>query len=159
MKPEFFHDHAIIPALSLLPERMDSPAGRAMILAICLQESDIRHRAQIGGPARGYPMFELHSGALLDVLNKPSTRQAARELCVALDVALSPEAIYRAIEYNDILAAGVTRLFLWGSPRPLSGPDDPNGAYQTYLAIWRPGKLSPERWPMRYAAAWSVVFP
>lgn len=157
MNVRFFYDHAVKPALSLLPDRMDSAQARAMILAICLQESDLRHRAQIGGPARGYPMFEQHSGALVDVLTKPSTRQAARDLCAALDIAPTVAGLYAAIEYHDILASGVTRLFLWQSPRPLQGPDDPDEAYRTYLAIWRPGRLSPDRWPERYKQAWHTV--
>lgn len=157
MKPEFFHDYAIVPAMSLLPAKMDSPAARALVLAICLQESDLRHRAQIGGPARSYAMFELRSGALLDVLNKPSTREPARDLCAALDVEPTASAVYEAMQFNDVLAAGVTRLYLWTSPLPM--PIDLDLAYQFYLAVWRPGKLSPERWPSRYVAAWSVVKP
>ena len=44
----------IIPAaLSLLPPKMDTPEARAMLGAIALQESALRYRQQVGGPAKG----------------------------------------------------------------------------------------------------------
>lgn len=42
---------AIAPALALLPARMSSPSAEVMLLAIGLQESNLTHRRQIGGPA------------------------------------------------------------------------------------------------------------
>ncbi|MFC3336885.1 hypothetical protein ACFOEY_00035 [Paracandidimonas soli] len=52
---------AIDPAMTLLPDRMDSAAAVCIMLAICGQEADFRHRWQVidvrrpevRGPARG----------------------------------------------------------------------------------------------------------
>ncbi len=45
---------AVVPALSLLPGKMDTPEARVMLLAIGLQESHLTFRRQRPtGPARG----------------------------------------------------------------------------------------------------------
>ena len=62
MTPAQFLRFAIDPALSLLPPVMDTRAARAMIISICLQESRLQHRRQIGGPARGFAQFERGGG-------------------------------------------------------------------------------------------------
>jgi len=48
-------EKAILPALAILPAKMDTPQARVMLLAIGLQESEFAHRRQMGnGPARGF---------------------------------------------------------------------------------------------------------
>jgi hypothetical protein len=79
MKIELFMHHGLTPALSLLPPRMDTPEARALVLAICLQESGgLYNRLQIGGgPARGYPQFEKGAkakpGGVYALLNHPTS--------------------------------------------------------------------------------------
>ena len=65
MNPEVWIKNALEPALKLLPEKMDSQAARAELVAIGLQESRLKYRAQIGGPARGYHQFEMYARVLL----------------------------------------------------------------------------------------------
>ena len=59
MQIEWFAGHVLPAAFALLPTRMDSPEARALVTAICLQESALKHRRQIGGPARGLAPFFL----------------------------------------------------------------------------------------------------
>jgi len=46
MIPRRWINTALIPALALLPQRMDSPPARAMLVAIGLQESELATRHQ-----------------------------------------------------------------------------------------------------------------
>mgnify|MGYP003654981810 CR=1 FL=1 len=58
MSPELALDLYIRPALSILPDTMNSLQAQAMLIAIGLQESRFSHREQVGGPAKGYCQFE-----------------------------------------------------------------------------------------------------
>src|SRR3546814_10617520 len=58
MSPEYILGFAIEPAIDLLGPQFGSVDAERMLLAIGLQESRFLHRAQIGGPARGYWQFE-----------------------------------------------------------------------------------------------------
>ncbi|MGE8617616.1 MAG: hypothetical protein ACN6O0_07325, partial [Achromobacter spanius] len=114
---------AITPALALLPARMDTAEARVMLLAIALQESRFVHRRQIGGPARGFWQFEKGSrasrGGVWGVFLHAASRDHLPALCKARSVACDPDAIYAALEYDDVLAAGVARLLLWTDPKAL----------------------------------------
>ena len=148
-------DTALLPALRMLPPRMDSPEARAMIIAIGLQESRLQWRKQIAGPAHGYLQFE-RSGGVAGVLTHPSSQRYAKECCVRLDIEPEPVSVYMAIVYNDVLACVFGRLLLWTSPMKLPKRDEPLAAYMLYLSCWRPGKPHPESWDGHYAKAWSV---
>ena len=54
----------VLPGMALLPDRMDTPEARVMMLAIGLQESRFVHRRQIKGPARGFWQFEQGGGVI-----------------------------------------------------------------------------------------------
>lgn len=156
MTPQLFVDIALVPALRLLPARMDTPEARAMIIAICLQESKLQHRLQIGGPARGYAQFE-RMGGVNGVLTHPTSRPHAINVCSALDVLADTNKCYEAIAYNDVLAAVFARLLLWTSPLALPKRGNAQDGWQMYLANWRPGKPHPATWDAYYAQAWTVV--
>lgn len=154
-------DTAINPALGLLPGKMDTPAARVMLLAIGLQESRFLHRRQIGGPARGFWQFEKGTrasrGGVWGVYLHAASKGHLAVLCKARSVTCDPDAIYAALEYDDVLAAGVARLLLWTDPKALPQVADVDAAWALYLRTWRPGKPHPQTWPALYAQVVSAV--
>lgn len=156
-------ERAIEPALALLPARMDTPAARVMLLAIGLQESRFVHRHQIGGPARGFWQFEKGSrasrGGVWGVYLHPASKDHLAALCKARSVACDPDAIYAALEYDDVLAAGVARLLLWTDPKSLPAVGDVDAGWALYLRTWRPGKPHPQTWLDLYRQAAAEVAP
>ncbi|MFY3460975.1 hypothetical protein ACOTJD_30400 [Achromobacter xylosoxidans] len=154
---------AITPALALLPAGMDTPAARVMLLAIGLQESRFVHRRQIGGPARGFWQFEKGTrasrGGVWGVYLHQASKDRLAALCKARSVACDPDAIYAALEYDDVLAAGVARLLLWTDPKALPAIGDSDAAWSLYLRTWRPGKPHPHTWPDLYRQAAAQVQP
>ncbi len=128
-------DDALRPAMALLPARMNTPAADCMLLAIGLQESRFVHRRQIGGPSRDH----------------------LATLCKARSVAGDPDAIYAALEYDDVLAAGVARLLLWTDPKALPPVGDTQAAWALYLRTWRPGKPKPDSWGGLYQQAVTAI--
>lgn len=148
---------AIEPALSLLPARMDSSRARAMLLAIGLQESRFEYRRQMNnGPAKGFWQFE-RGGGVKGCLNHPASAPHLRTLCDARGVEFSAQAVWDAIEHDDVLAAGLARLLLWTDPRSLPEPDDVDGSWDLYLRTWRPGKPHFRTWAGFYMQAWGAV--
>ncbi|MFY3950724.1 hypothetical protein ACOTH2_29875 [Achromobacter xylosoxidans] len=151
------------PALALLPSGMDTPAARVMLLAIGLQESRFVHRRQIGGPARGFWQFEKGTrasrGGVWGVYLHPASKGHLAALCRARSVACDPDAIYAALEYDDVLAAGVARLLLWTDPKALPAIGDDDAGWALYLRTWRPGKPKPDSWLDLYRQAAAEVAP
>jgi hypothetical protein len=142
---------AIEPALAILPRQMDTAPARVMLLAIGLQESRFQHRRQMNnGPARGFWQFELGSrasrGGMWGVYLHDASRFWLDRLCASRGVQFLPNSIYRAIETDDVLAAGVARLLLFTDPRRLPAIDDPDGAWSLYLRTWNPGRPHPQTW-------------
>mgnify|MGYP001576466703 CR=1 FL=1 len=86
MTPDTLLTTAIVPAFAMLPSKMDTTEARAEMLAIALQESRCQHRAQIGGPAKGYWQFE-QGGGVRGVLSHPSSKPHIQMVLAALDYA------------------------------------------------------------------------
>lgn len=148
---------AVAPALALLPEAMDTLPARAMLVAIALQESELEHRRQVNGPARGFWQFEL-GGGVRGVLAHAQTERLARQTCERLNYPPHLDVVHAAIEHNDVLAAVFARLLLWTLPGRLpGGPVETEASYGQYIDGWRPGKPKPGRWPSRYHRAWQAV--
>jgi len=146
----------VLPAaLGLLPERMDSPAARAMLLSIGLQESRFTARVQFGGPARGFWQFERAGirGVLAHPVTAPILLSAVAALCYVPSVAVC----YAAVEDNDALACVFARLLLWTLPGRLARQDESERAWQDYLAGWRPGKPRRETWDANFAEGWRLT--
>jgi len=157
MTPAQCLQHVVVPALALLgAERYDTREARVMLLAMAGQESNLEHRRQQPGPARGLWQFE-QGGGVRGVLNHPSTRAAAAALCSARGVAATPAAVYARLELDDILAAGLARLLLFTLPQRLPDRGNASMAWKQYLDAWRPGKPHIDRWPRNYAAAMKAV--
>lgn len=149
---------AIRPALAILPERFNSQAARAMLLAIGLQESRFLHRRQIRGPARGFWQFEV--AGVSGVLRHKASKALASELLARLgyrSTRISAREVHACLEHNDVLAAGFARLLLWTLPAALPREANPNDGWAQYLAAWRPGKPHRATWDPFYAAAWEVA--
>lgn len=148
---------AISPALEILPPKMDTPEARVMLLATGLQESRFQFRHQVGGPAHGFWQFEEGTqktrGGIWGVYLHQASSSPLMNLCTVRGIAFTPDAIYKAIETDDLLAAGVARLMLYTDPKPLPAVGDTPGGWATYLRIWRPGKPHPETWPALHAQA------
>ncbi|SSW68531.1 hypothetical protein [Achromobacter agilis] len=137
---------AINPALALLPAKMDTAAARVQLLAIGLQESEFEHRRQLVGspprpvgPAKSFWQAEQGGGMVRGVRLHTATRAAAAHLYEARGVPARDAAIWDAIEFDDVLAAGLARLLLWSDPGPLPRVGDAEGAWRLYLRTWRPG--------------------
>lgn len=154
MKLKKIQNDAIRPALAMMPAAMSRQPKKLMtlMLAIGLQESRFKHRRQINGPARGYWQFE-RAGGVRGVLLHKASRDAAVALCKARGVAPSDQAVYAALERDDVLAAGFARLLLWTDPRPLPELGDADAAWDYYIRNWRPGKPHRETWDALYREA------
>lgn len=156
MDPDTFLKIAIEPALSLLPEDMASPSAKRFLLAICLQESNLKYRRQIAGPARGWPMFEING--IRGVVNHKSTRQHVINLLAKLgypDPSKGLDVIHAAFEHNDALSLAFARLLVYTLPGTL--PASEADGWSQYLAAWGPGKPHPETWPDNWALASATV--
>lgn len=158
MSPQLFIRNALEPALALLPAKMDTQAGRAMVIAICLQESRIEYRHQIGGPAHGYAQFE-QGGGVRGVLTHPASKPHILKVLEALDYEPDVEACYAAIEHNDILACCFARLLLYTLPGALPGKGQTETAWLQYIAAWRPGKPHRATWDTFYEMGWLLTDP
>lgn len=133
-------ERAIAPALAMLPARMNSPEAQIMLLAIGLQESQFVHRRQLGGgPARSFWQGERGGGMVQGVRTHEATEKHAALLYCARGVEPNNEAIWKAIEHDDVLAAGLARLLLWSDPLPLPETHEVEEALALYLRTWRPG--------------------
>lgn len=150
--------HAIDPALALLPEKMDTPEARVMMLAIGLQESRFMFRFQKvagrpyeKGPARGYWQFE-RGGGVHGVMSHPATESYARML--ASHLPWDSVLIHAALETDDVLAAGFARLLLWADRLRLPALDASHeDAWLCYIRNWRPGKPHRATWDEFHAQA------
>lgn len=154
---------AINPALGMLPVKMDSDAARVEMLAIGLQESRLKFRAQKTsdpyrkGPARGLWQFE-RGGGVIGVMTHRATKDLAEAVCKARGVPFDSSLIHARLEFDDILAAAFARLLLWADPKPLPDVDaDHETAWQCYLRNWRPGKPRRETWDEFHAQARAQV--
>lgn len=143
----------IDPALSLLPARMNSPQAMAMLLGIGLQESHFEYRRQLGnGPARGLWQME-RGGGVHGVLRHEASAKLAAGICAQRGVEPTDQAVWAALEHDDILAAALARLLLWTDPQPLPALSDTAGGWALYARVWRPGKPRPAEWPANYLKA------
>ena len=165
---------AILPALHMLPAAMDSMPARVIMLAIAGQEADFRHRYQVlntpgaKGPARGLWQFE-RGGGVTGVLNHKSSASHAKAFAQKRVGSTSPDAVWQALEHDDILAAIYARLLLWTDPKALPAVGDVEGAWNLYLRCWRPGAWSRgsetqreklrAKWARYYAQAMDEVRP
>lgn len=155
MTPLECNDKVLSGVFKLLPNRMDSPEARVLLLAIGLEESGLVYREQIGGPARGLWQFE--KAGVEGVLDNITTGGHAVQLCTSRNVNPTVDYVYNALSTDDILAAGFARLLLWSDPSYLPAIGDVETAWNYYLRNWRPGKPRPNAWQYNYSIAVSTI--
>lgn len=171
MKPDLFYTRIVKPTLALMSEMPEikiptSAKADVLTLAISGQESEWRHRRQIGigqyhpqsVGARGYWQFESTWGgpvALNDVMQNTSRQLAA--ICAYLEMPFDELALYEAIAWNDTLACAMARLLLWQDPHPLPEIGNRVAAWDYYVRNWRPGAPHPDAWAVNYDTAVSAV--
>jgi hypothetical protein len=154
---------AINRAFALLPQKMDSRQARIVHAAIGFQESGFLARRQIitvtrdgkkvnvpEGPAMGFWQFE-SGGGVKGVMTHPSVSSLARQACHACGVPFVQDAIWKALEVDDVLAAALARLLMWTDASPL--PKNQDEAWAMYARTWRPGKPHPDKWAASYTSA------
>lgn len=155
MNPFTFIRLGLEPGFSLLPARMNTPRAQAMLMAIALQESDLKHRRQVKGPARSY--FQFERAGVRGVLHHGASSTYAEDVCRQLDVLPLVDDVYQAIEFCDPLAVAFARLLLWTDPAPLPDQHHDREGWAIYLRTWRPGKPHPKRWPAAFGVAHDLV--
>lgn len=156
--------NVIDEAFDLLPSKMSSKEARLMLLAIGLQESRFRHRRQLvgnpprpTGPAKSFWQGEKGGGMVHGVRTHSGVKTYAHNLYKARGVEPTNQAIWDAIEHDDVLAAGLARLLLWTDPRRLPAIGDVDGAWELYIRTWRPGKPHRGTWNDLYNQAMAVM--
>lgn len=170
MTPREALNGPVAEALSLLPAKMTSPQAELMLLAIGLQESELKYRRQHGnGPARCLWQAEQDGGMVAGLLgfHNQDVQDLAHGLCAVRGVPGQPRAVWEAIEHDDVLAAGLARLLLYTDPARLPGLGDEEGAWLLYLRTWRPGAFTRgtaakraelrQKWARKYAQALEAV--
>ena len=167
MTPEILLYSVIEPAMVLLDPIHDTPAARAMLLAIAMQESSLRSRVQVldagkpwwqsrHGPAHGWWQFEA-GGGVTAVMGNPRTKQMVDPVITQLAYPFDVKAIHDAIVHNDLLAAVFARALLYSAPWPLPMRHNDAESWRQYLWAWRPGKPHERTWSRNYRIAWETV--
>lgn len=161
MTPAYIAEFVIPAALALLPAKMDTPAARAMLLAIGLQESKFAHRVQmLDGPAHGFWQFEgkgATRGVLRHAMTRPLVLETLHTLAYPTQVAgsaLELEMCHEAIINNDTLACVFARLLLWTDQQVLPTRAQAPKAWGIYINTWRPGEPHPDTWDANFALGW-----
>lgn len=150
----------IVPAAyAVLPDEMASPAASAMLLSVALQESELRHREQMGGPARSF--FQFERIGVMGVLASGDAGSSFRDAMERLRYPRTMGAtdIHQAIAHNDVLATCLARCLLWIDPRALPTWEQSPIGWAIYTAQWRPGRPRPEHWRDNFTGAWHRVMP
>lgn len=162
MTPQRLLNLAIIPALQELHYCgiPDTPDARRFLLAIALQESALAHRRQViagkgeAGPAASFWQFE-PGGGCQGVLTHFQVAQCMRRLCAEFKVPTTPQGLWEAMRYHDIIAAIAARLLVYTLPDKL--PTTPEAGWGQYIEAWRPGKPHPHTWIEAWATATETV--
>jgi hypothetical protein len=152
---------AIFPALVILPPSMASPQAWHQMLAAGLQESGLCARCQVlpgGGRGPAHGLWQNELGGVRAVMGNALTRDHAATLCAARSVAVDAQAVWQAMESDDVLAAGFARLLLWADSKPLPEDHEQDAGWVLYLDAWRPGKPRPQDWPANWARARAFVY-
>lgn len=157
MTPHVLDRFVIQPTLALLGPRYESEEARALLIAIALQESALKHRRQMRGPARSWWQFE--TAGIEGVMQHPASKvEAAGVLIICGYEGLYPMSIKTRSEHNDMLACAFARLLLWTLPARLPTRMESEMAWDQYLAAWRPGRPRSEKWQGNYDLAWATVY-
>lgn len=144
----------------LLPGKFRSQQATVMGLAIGGQESNWQHRAQVGGPAKGFHQFE-RGGGVAGVITHPASRRYAAAVFAIIrrsdtDLATTAQ-VHAAMAENDLLDWAMARLLLFTDPAPLPVLGDVETAWDYYNRNWKPGKPHRSTWNAHYNAALEAI--
>lgn len=158
---------AVDQAFELLPGKLDSKQVRIQHAAIGFQESGFLARRQVitvtrdgkkqnvpEGPAVSFWQFE--RGGINGVMNfyRNDVKSWARAVCQARGVPFEIEAVWSAMQTDDVLGAAFCRLLMYTDAYPV--PKTEKEGWSMYLRTWRPGRPHPEYWPQAWAFGLSV---
>lgn len=168
-------DQDIAHGLALLPLAMSRnlPRVQIQLLTTHLQESPKQDQCQITakgtgcGPARGIFQFE-RGGGVAGVLQHPSTKKVAIDVCAQLGIAPTTEAVYEALRTtDDQLDVAFARMLYWTDKDPLPEFGDVSKSWEYYVRNWRPGAFTNgssadrvalrKKWAVNYARALEVI--
>lgn len=162
MTPQRLLTTGIAPALAELEAHgiKDTAEARRFMLAIALQETSLRHRRQVvsggeeNGPAASFWQFE-KGGGCKGVMTHARTAGIMRTICADYNVSPTPEGLWEAMRYNDVVAAVAARLLIVTLPAKL--PMSEVVGWAQYLSGWRPGKPHSATWAGNWIEASAAV--
>jgi hypothetical protein len=145
-------DDAVVPALAMLPKKMDTDDAKVQLLTTGLQESRLLYpyqRTNIPGekgPARGLCQME-RFGGVKGVMTHWASKEYAREVCLARNTPWDIGQVWAALEFDPILAFAFARLLYYTDANHMPLVTDTHKiAWDSYIFNWRPGKPHPETW-------------
>jgi hypothetical protein len=132
-----------------------------MLLAIAMQESDLKNRTQVD--AYGEPLPKL-ARSFWQIEHPTVDLILNHERCMWLEPRVaelryfpSTRIVHEKIAENDILACALAAALLWSDTKRLPGIGDEAEAWNCYIRNWRPSKPRPEDWPKNYSLAIGTV--
>jgi hypothetical protein len=136
MTPALLYSLVIQPVVAEL--NWPQPRERAvLLLAIAIQESDLKHRLQWpSGPAKSWWQIERSTAVDCCTRYKP-----VANLCAEIG---------REYENSDLAACAIAAGILRITPGKLPVVGEADESWKYYLKAWRPGKPAPNRWPESY---------
>ncbi len=163
MTPTRLLNEGIKPALAELQASFgvrDTFEARRFLLAIALQESGIDRRRQVtnsgkeDGPASSYWQFE-KGGGCVGVLTHAAVVKTMKTMCINYDIDPTPQGLWEAMRYNDVIAATAARLLIYTLPDKL--PTAMQDGWNQYIKAWRPGKPHPQKWANCWTTADAIA--
>lgn len=156
MTPDLFYARIYLPSVVALTHdvtwRSDTTQSRCLLMAIAGQESAWTDRSQVpGGQAHGF--WQCEQGGVVHGVMVGAFAAVLANVCDDYQIPNDEASVFAAIEYHDPLAYTVARLALRMDPGALPLVGDVEGAWNTYLRVWRPGKPSRDRWSVVYPQA------
>jgi len=156
MTPQTFIQRILDPSLWIASELIAIPLSaeaRLELMAIAGQESSWAERLQIDAPQYGRSFWQFEQGGINALATNATTGPKLDALLDALAIPMVLPQVHVACAWCDPLAVGMARLLLYADPHPLPAIGDQDGAWQTYLRCWNPGKPRPDDWPFNYQTA------
>ncbi len=159
MNLHILKSEALDPAFSFLPPKMASQNSIILLGATAIQESNLEHRKQVGGPAVSFWQFE--KIGIKEVLINAATKALAADACKLHGVPADVNSVYEFFKtpQGDILAAIFARLNYWTNRNALPNFNRPNSEtlyWEYYKSTWRPGKPHLHRWPRSFWRAYGA---
>lgn len=135
--------------------RLADPRAAALLVAIAIQESDLRYLRQYPtGPARSWWQIEPLTGGLAMRRATAALGEPWRRL---LHLHGLDGPLHETLTAWPLSAAVAARLLLWHDPRRLPDLGAQDAAWDVYIGCWRPGRPHAQTWPRAYAEAMDAM--